>query len=313
MTLSLVGLTAVLAVLYLLHARFGARLDAYLRGGLRRLDPSHTVRSGLAADEALDHDLLADRLARRRTAWSGHRATLWHFGLVLALGLVTLAFEYRSTGRIAAELSPPELAPEVEIEVVRTPAERPPQPPPPPPAPAERFDLRDLLELVPDEVALPEPEPLPESEPARGEVELAAAAAVPAPPKPTPPPPSPAADIEETFVRVEDMPRFPGCEDMPRGPERDACAERLMLADVMGRFRVPAVARENGVEGTAVVSFVVERDGRLTELEVLRDPGGGIGREALRVVAGMPRWIPGMQRGRPVRVKFTLPVRVRLE
>ena len=75
------------------------------------------------------------------------------------------------------------------------------------------------------------------------------------------------------------------------------------------------MARENGVEGICYVSFVVGVDGKLGEIKLLRDIGAGCGREALRVIAKMAKektWIPGKQRGKPVKVRFNLPISYKL-
>ena len=71
-------------------------------------------------------------------------------------------------------------------------------------------------------------------------------------------------------------------------------------------------AIENGVQGTVYVSFVVESDGRINEAKVLRGIGSGCDEEALRVVKSMPNWTPGTQRGKPVRVRYNLPIRFHL-
>ena len=95
------------------------------------------------------------------------------------------------------------------------------------------------------------------------------------------------------------------------------CAQKKLLAWVFKNLKYPTIARENGVQGMSVISFVVERDGTVQAAKILRDPGAGTGAEALRVVNSMNssgiRWTPGMQRGNPVRVQFNLPVRFRLE
>ena len=79
----------------------------------------------------------------------------------------------------------------------------------------------------------------------------------------------------------------------------------------------PATARENDIQGTLVVQFVVEKDGSITGAKVVRDIGGGCGEEGLRIIKLMEkmpnRWIPGKQRGRPVRVMFNLPIRFLLK
>ncbi|MCB0533188.1 MAG: energy transducer TonB [Lewinellaceae bacterium] len=73
------------------------------------------------------------------------------------------------------------------------------------------------------------------------------------------------------------------------------------------------MARENNIQGVVALTFVVDKDGRVREVNVLKDIGGSCGKEALRVVETMPRWLPGEANGHPVKVRFTLPVRFRLE
>ena len=75
----------------------------------------------------------------------------------------------------------------------------------------------------------------------------------------------------------------------------------------------PAVAAENGVQGRVVVGFVVERDGSITDVNVMRSVDPSLDREAVRVVKNMPRWTPGKQNGSAVRVKYQVPVTFRLQ
>lgn len=103
-------------------------------------------------------------------------------------------------------------------------------------------------------------------------------------------------DIEEiVWVAVEEDPEFPGGLD----------ALSQYLAD---NIQYPALARENGITGKVFVTFVVEKDGRVGQIKILRDIGGGCGAEAVRVVKAMPKWKPGKQSGKPVRTQFNLPV-----
>jgi protein TonB len=78
-------------------------------------------------------------------------------------------------------------------------------------------------------------------------------------------------------------------------------------------IKYPVMAKESGIQGKVYVTFVVERDGSITDVKVLRGIGGGCDEEAVRVVASMPRWKPGKQRGKPVRVQYNLPVRFTLQ
>ncbi len=138
------------------------------------------------------------------------------------------------------------------------------------------------------------------------------------PPPPPPPPPAPSTHEREIFKIVEQMPRFPGCEEMlVSDSERSKCAKEKMLKYLYSTMRYPAEAREQGVEGKAIVRFVVEPDGSITNAELLRDPGAGTGAEALRVVNTMQdmpdRWIAGKQRGRSVAVQYNMPILFKLE
>ncbi|MEL6656509.1 MAG: energy transducer TonB [Bacteroidota bacterium] len=133
------------------------------------------------------------------------------------------------------------------------------------------------------------------------------------PPPPPPPPPPPA---EEIFVVVEQMPMFPGCEDEKNAQKRKSCAQEHLLRYVYENLEYPTIALENGVEGTAIVQFVVQEDGTLDQIKMIRDPGAGIGTAAVALVEKMNtdeiRWIPGKQRGNAVPVRFNLPIRYKL-
>ena len=105
---------------------------------------------------------------------------------------------------------------------------------------------------------------------------------------------------EEIFTVVENEPEFPG------GMEA--------LYKYLGEsIKYPQVAKENNITGKVYVTFVVEKDGSIANPRVLRDIGGGCGQEAIRVVKAMPKWKPGKQRGKAVRVQFNLPVSFNLQ
>lgn len=134
-----------------------------------------------------------------------------------------------------------------------------------------------------------------------------------APPPPPPPPPPPS---EEIFVVVEEMPRYPGCEELVDRVKRKECAQEALLKYIYENIEYPEAAKAAGQEGTAVVSFVVQPDGSLDKIKTVRDPGAGIGDAAAAIVHKMNtdgvRWIPGKQRGRAVAVRFNLPIRFRI-
>ena len=116
-----------------------------------------------------------------------------------------------------------------------------------------------------------------------------------------PPPPAPKPEVSnKVFDVVEEMPHFPG----------GAAALQAFLSS---NTKYPVVAQENGVQGRVIVSFVVERDGSITDVKVVRSVDPSLDREASRVVRSMPRWSPGKQNGSAVRVKYTVPVVFRLQ
>ena len=107
---------------------------------------------------------------------------------------------------------------------------------------------------------------------------------------------------EETkiFEVVEQMPSFPG-------------GQAALFEFLSKNIRYPVVAEENGIQGRVIVTFVVERDGSITDVRVAKSVDPSLDKEAVRVTKSMPHWNPGMQNGGPVRVKFTLPVTFRLQ
>ena len=119
-----------------------------------------------------------------------------------------------------------------------------------------------------------------------------------------PPPPPPAAPKPEVsnkvFDVVEEMPSFPG-------------GNGALMSFLSSNIKYPVVAQENGVQGRVIVSFVVERDGSITDVKVARSVDPSLDREAQRVVKSMPKWKPGKQNGSAVRVKYTVPVVFRLQ
>ncbi|MEL7376362.1 MAG: TonB family protein [Bacteroidota bacterium] len=120
------------------------------------------------------------------------------------------------------------------------------------------------------------------------------------------------------YTVAEEMPRFPSeCERLDTiDLVKNECAQRALLAYISARALYPQEAREANIQGTPVISFIVEKNGLITNPEIVRDPGGGLGSSALRAVQLMQsevRWRPAVQEGEPVRFKFNLPVRFRLE
>ena len=116
-----------------------------------------------------------------------------------------------------------------------------------------------------------------------------------------PPPPAPKPEVAtKVFDVVEEMPSFPG-------------GNAALMSYLNSNTKYPVVAQENGVQGRVIISFVVERDGSISDVKVARSVDPSLDREAQRVVKSMPRWTPGKQNGQTVRVKYTVPVVFRLQ
>ena len=118
------------------------------------------------------------------------------------------------------------------------------------------------------------------------------------------PPPAVEEEEEEAaqqiFTVVEEMPEFPG-------------GMNELLKYLAKSIKYPVIAQENGIQGRVICAFVVNRDGSIVDAEVLRGVDPSLDKEALRVIMAMPKWKPGKQRGKPVRVKYTVPVTFRLQ
>ena len=113
-------------------------------------------------------------------------------------------------------------------------------------------------------------------------------------------PVKPKEEENKVFEVVEQMPSFPG-------------GMNALMDYLRKSIKYPPVAEENGIQGRVVCSFVVERDGSVTDVRVAKSVDPSLDKEAVRVVSTMPKWIPGRQNGQSVRVKYTLPVTFRLQ
>ena len=105
---------------------------------------------------------------------------------------------------------------------------------------------------------------------------------------------------DEVFVVVEEQAEFPGGLDS-------------MYAYIHKNLKYPELAKEKGIEGRVFVNFIIEKDGSISNVKILRGIGGFCEEAAVEMVKNMPKWKPGKQRGKAVRVKYTLPVMFRLQ
>ncbi len=113
-------------------------------------------------------------------------------------------------------------------------------------------------------------------------------------------PVKPKEEENKVFDVVEQMPSYPG-------------GMGALMQYLSSNIKYPAIAEENGIQGRVICTFVVERDGSITDVRIAKSVDPSLDKEAMRVVSKMPRWIPGKQNGSAVRVKYTLPVTFRLQ
>lgn len=104
---------------------------------------------------------------------------------------------------------------------------------------------------------------------------------------------------DEVYSTAEKMPEFPG-------------GEEALMKYLGNIIEYPELAKKEKIEGKVFIGFVVQKDGRIVNVEVLEGIGGGCDEEAVRVVSGMPDWSPGYEKGKPVKVKYTLPIAFKL-
>ncbi len=173
-------------------------------------------------------------------------------------------------------------------EQIKTP---PPPPPPPPPAP-------EVIEIVEDEEDVEETV-IESTE--TDEEEIVEIVEVE----------EEELDIDVPFAVIEDVPIFPGCERVKKS-ERRNCFQEKMNKHIRKNFRYPEIAQEMGIQGRVYVNFIIAKDGKITNIR-MRGPDKNLENEAQRIIAKLPSMTPGKQRGRPVRVPFSIPITFRLQ
>ena len=205
-------------------------------------------------------------------------------GLAFVLSVCYVALEWTEKEVTKYEVADTEFLFEDEIEIQQTTQETP--PPPPPPAPVEV----EVLNVVEDDVEVEEIQINTEDD---KDVEVVIA----------PPVEAPVEEEEEEviFMVVESMPEFPG-------------GQQALFKYLAENVKYPVIAQENGIQGRVICQFVVNKDGSIVDVVAVRSSGeASLDKEAIRVIKSMPKWKPGKQRGKPVRVKYTVPVNFRLQ
>ena len=173
-------------------------------------------------------------------------------------------------------------------EQIKTP---PPPPPPPPPAP-------EVIEIVEDEEEVEET--VIESTETTQEEIIEEVEVM-----------EEDLDVDVPFAIIEDVPLFPGCERVKKS-ERRKCFQEKIQRHIAKNFRYPEIAQEMGIQGRVYVQFVIDKDGTITGIRT-RGPDKNLEKEANRIIGKLPTMTPGKQRGRPVRVPFSIPITFRLQ
>lgn len=110
------------------------------------------------------------------------------------------------------------------------------------------------------------------------------------------------------LTEVDQMPRFPGCEELETDQQKVACSKKRLFEFILKNMKYPTEARKAGIEGRVVLSYTVEKDGKISDVKVEKGIGGGCDEAAVALIKSMPNWIPGMKDGKPVSVQMKLPI-----
>jgi len=224
----------------------------------------------------------------------GQKSTSMLIGYIFALGAVFAAFEW--TTRDYKETEPVIYAAYAPMEEEVPPVTQPIFQTAPPP-PQEAPQVAEILDIVEDDEEI-------EEEEIQSSEDTNEAISGPSAPVSGPVMTGPVADVgmsdeDEVFEVVEQMPMFPG-------------GDEALLKYLGKNIKYTRMAQDRGVQGTCIIEFVVNKDGSVVDPVVLRKLDPDLDNNALEVVKKMPRWQPGLQRGKPVRVKYRLPVAFRL-
>ena len=213
-------------------------------------------------------------------------------GLVVILFISWRAIEWKTYDRSGYGYESLNIDDEDDEEIpITEQIKTPPPPPPPPPAP-------EIIEVVEDEEEIEETiiestetdqEEIVEIVEVEEEFE----------------------DVDVPFAVIEDVPIYPGCERVAKSKRRD-CFQEQINKHIRKNFRYPEIAQEMGIQGRVYINFVIDKDGSITSIR-MRGPDKNLEKEAQRIIAKLPRMTPGKQRGRAVRVPFSIPITFRLQ
>jgi len=208
------------------------------------------------------------------------KSVFMQIGLVVVLAVVLIAFEWTTTD---VDISQFEMVEDLEAEeeimpITRQEEVKPPPPPPPP-------KVADVLNIVEDDVELDEELDIEDTEMEEDtEVDF--------------------SDLAMDEEEAEDAPVFFIVEEMPEFPGGEEALRKFIATSV----KYPVIAQENGIQGRVYVSFVVNTKGKVTDVKIARGVDPNLDKEAIRVGNSMPAWKPGKQRGKAVKVSYTVPI-----
>ncbi|SHJ59404.1 energy transducer TonB [Pseudozobellia thermophila] len=213
-------------------------------------------------------------------------------GLALTMALVYGALEWKTYDEVNDYDISMNVDEELDEEVPMTEQIKTPPPPPPPAAP-------EIIEVVEDEEEVEET--VIESTETSQEEEIIEVEDVEVEEE--------VEDVDVPFAVIEDVPVFPGCENES---DKRACFQKMMQKHISKNFRYPEIAQEMGIQGRVSVMFTIQKDGSIGNVR-MRGPDKNLEKEAARIISKLPKMTPGKQRGRPVRVPFSIPITFKLQ
>jgi protein TonB len=222
-----------------------------------------------------------EALKSKKADLENKRSLFFQIGLIVSLIAVFMAFEYKSYEELILPGIYRQMDNTIEETVPITVHEQ--KPLPIPPVPAASITVVDNLVETPEAPT----------------IDVTANQETETPTIPDIPFEEPVIIDDTPFVVVEQMPEFPG-------------GLNELYRYIGKNINYPQVAKEVGIQGTVFVKFIIERDGSISNVELLRSIGGGCDEEAMRVIQAMPSWSAGLQLGKPVRVSYNLPVKFTL-
>ena len=213
------------------------------------------------------------------------RQIFLQIGLILALSGSIMAYEYKSYDNVEIdgfgdlEL---EALEEEDIEITRPEEEKPPPPPEDPPEAPEEIEIKENEEELENEAEVEDSETDQEEMIEIEEEEFA-----------------------EPFISVEQMPMIGDCKD-------EDCTQTAIMKFIARNFKYPEIAKANGIEGRVILEFVVEKDGNVGRVKILRGLDKHVDKAAMEVIEALPVFTPGRQIGKAVPVKYTVPIKCTL-